>query len=286
MEETKQKMSVTTVTKCVRFVESQNTVQAFIKQTETFHELHQKASGHVNLVDQTGSNRKTTAKTTTTTVTSITNKSKSNKSITNRSTTTSDSKTTADAQVNNTQKSPETTPAQTTTPRHKIRHFLQEVMLPKLQNGTYEDLGVDALMLEIKNFKNVNNLPPMCLLSQAIQLLLDESRLHKSPDYSEWKDMIKHTFQPFRSFWQYATMITDTCDRTECIFQVYEYCQNPKRPHLKKGFPYIISTLLGGDILCPVSTAEFTDAMLCSEEESERQVGEDIQPFLSQSCPW
>jgi hypothetical protein len=176
-------------------------------------------------------------------------------------------------------------------PPHEVRQFLREIFAPKLKReknapADYEDDTVDALMLEIKNFKNVHRIDPGDLLFQSIQVLLDDARLHKTPDYMDWAGCMKLTFQPFRSVWKYTNLIANEDDQAECVFQIYEYCQNPKRPHLRDGFPYIISTLVGGDILCSEASAMFVDAMLQSDDEAEKVVGEQLQPILSYSCPW
>jgi len=164
----------------------------------------------------------------------------------------------------------------------EVKNFLREVLVP---TGGYQDSEVDATLLEIKNYKNINNLEAMVLMSSAVQVLLDQCGLHKAePD--RWKNAIKSKFKPFQSVWTYLRHISDEQDRCECIFDLYEYCQNPKRPHLQKGFPHIFTSLLAGDIICPVSAAQFVDAMKRSEDGEEQQQGEQLAPLLTQSCPW
>ena len=169
----------------------------------------------------------------------------------------------------------------------QIRTFLREVFEPHLNPKAfvYRDAEVDPVVLEVKNFKCVYQIEPSELMFEAIQVLLDQSNLHKTP-VLDWNENIKRRFAPFRSLWTYTKNITDAEDRTDCIMNVFEYCSNPKRPHLQRGFPHIVSSLLAGDILCPVSAANFVDAMLRSDEDSERQVGHTMQPMLSQSSPW
>ncbi len=168
----------------------------------------------------------------------------------------------------------------------EIRTFLREVFAPTLAGAEAPTEGVDAVLLEVKNFKNVHNLNPSQVLFQSIQVLLDASNLHRHPNPEDWHDCIKKTFRPFGSLWQYTRAITDQDDRSECLFDLYDYCQNQKRPHLKRGFPYIVTSLLAGDIVCPIAAASFVDAMLRSDEANERDEGHALQPFLSRSCPW
>lgn len=163
---------------------------------------------------------------------------------------------------------------------YEVRNFLREVLVSN------QDHEVGSLMLEVKNFKSVHNLNPDILLFQAIHVILDSANLHKTKDVSEWHTPIQKQTRPFKNLWNYTTQITDSAERAECIFQIFEYCQNPKRPHLKKGFPYIVSTLSSEQILCPLSVAEFIDAMTLSDDDSEKEVGDELKRVYSNSCPW
>lgn len=164
----------------------------------------------------------------------------------------------------------------------EIRNVLNELLTPPV--AVPETYGVDAFMLEIKNFRNVNNLEAYQLLGNSVLVLLDRCNLSQQVP-EKWPTTIGSILQPYSGLWQYLKTISDDQDRSECIFQVFEYCQNPKRPHLKPGFYYIIGSLLAGNIVCPVSILLFIEAMNSSEEEEERQTGKKIEPLLSQSWP-
>ncbi len=51
----------------------------------------------------------------------------------------------------------------------EIRTFLREVFAPTLAGAEAPTEGVDAVLLEVKNFKNVHNLNPSQVLFQSIQ---------------------------------------------------------------------------------------------------------------------
>lgn len=163
---------------------------------------------------------------------------------------------------------------------YEVRNFMRDVLVSN------QDNDVDSLMLEVKNFRSVHNLNPDILLFQALHVILDSAKLHKVKNIEEWHTPIREQTRPFRNLWAYTSQITDSTERAECIFQIFEYCQNPKRPHLKNGFPYIVSALSAEQILCPLSVAEFIDAMNLSDDESEKEVGDELKRVYSNSCPW
>ena len=167
---------------------------------------------------------------------------------------------------------------------YQIQTILQELLVEPSQNA-YQDDQVDALMLEIKNLKNSNDLNAAQLLSNSVLVLLNRLPLHRNA-VDDWPNLVSRTFKPFSNLWHYLRCIADDDDKSECIFQVYEYCQNPRRPHLEAGFGIIISSLLAGDIICPVSAVKFIEAMENSDDVNERHAGVQLVPFLSRSCPW
>lgn len=161
---------------------------------------------------------------------------------------------------------------------------IRQVLNDLLVMPTQKTFGVDALMLELKNFRNVHNLEAYQLLGNSVIVLLDRCNLTRNiPE--DWPKVIGNVFRPYLPVWQYYQTIADDEARSECIFQVFEYCQNPKRPHLGPGFYYIIGSLLAGGIICPVSALQFVEAMELSEEEEERKAGKKLLPLLSRSWP-
>jgi len=166
---------------------------------------------------------------------------------------------------------------------YQIQAVLQDLLL--VGTTTYRDESVDDVMLEIKNLKNTNNLSAAQLLGNSVTVLLNRIPLQRF-DVEEWSSEIARTCKPFENLWHYLRYIADNDDREELVFRVYEYCQNPKRPHLRDGFGYIVSALLAGGILCEVSAAGFIQAMENSDDSEEQKVGSRLVPFLSRSCPW
>jgi len=166
---------------------------------------------------------------------------------------------------------------------YAVRDVLRDLLVPYASN-TYRDETVDAFMLEIKNFRNTNNLGAHQLLSSAVLVLLDRCNFHKNV-VEDWPKVFNNVFQPYLPLWKYLATISTDDDRSECVFQVFEYCQNPKRPHLGPGFYYIIGSLMAGNIVCPISAMQFTEAMQQSDEEDERRVAKKMVSFLSKSWP-
>jgi len=165
---------------------------------------------------------------------------------------------------------------------YQIQVILQELLV---KPNTYRDEQIDELMLEIKNLKNTNNLSAAQLLGNSVLVLLNRIPLQRFL-VDDWAAEISQTCKPYENLWQYLRRISDDSDREELVFQIYEYCQNPKRPHLRNGFGFIVSSLLAGNILCEVSAAKFIEAMENSDDETERAAGITLVPFLSRSCPW
>jgi len=167
---------------------------------------------------------------------------------------------------------------------YQIQVVLQELL--GVNGGTtYRDEQIDELMLEIKNLKNTNNLSASQLLGNSVLVLLNRIPLQRF-DVEDWSTEISRTCKPFENLWGYLRRISDDDDREELVFRMYEYCQNPKRPHLREGFGFIVSALLAGNILCEVSAAKFIEAMENSDDASERSSGANLVPFLTRSCPW
>ncbi len=163
--------------------------------------------------------------------------------------------------------------------------FMKDVLV--VNPDGYVDDYVDPIVFEVKNFKNVSNSEPSDILSAAIQVLLDRCNLHKyNNNLDAWHDLIRKEFQKFNNLWSYVNNITEPRDRCQSILDLYEYCQNEKRPHLQKGFYQITTSLQSGSIFCVLSTEQFCETMERSEEIHEKETGKKLRPYLSRSCPW